>query len=303
MIQAARRTAPEGAGDAARVDHITAPLPYEQVDEILKRFYKRHHASSWTAGPMTDKRVAENYSPSRMPAHSFQNAANASGLQHQAELHLNVAALLSAFAFAAAGAEAVLSPSAVQESGNGNATSVSTASVMDQAIFLNLSLATALLLGTVLHFMYIDMGLGTKGGMRYWHAYSAKLGTSCVSFHLGCSMLVATFPLWAYRKFDFAPAFYGTLALAVLWVVYDFCLLLPSHNELNQLLAHAEMGINAEKRLAVWDVRRNWTAEAWHGQYQQHLARGERGTDPPDDAQARGRALLPSAAATSAVMA
>ena len=194
----------------------------------------------------------------------------------------------------------MLSPSAVQESSNGNATS--TASVMDQAIFLNLCLATALLLGTVLHFMYIDMGLGTKGGMRYWHAYSAKLGNSCVSFHLGCTMLVATFPLWAYRKFGLAPAFYGTLAFAVLWVVYDFCLLLPSHNELNQILAHAEMGINAEKRLAVWDVRRNWTAEAWQGLYQQHLARGERGADPPDDAQARGRALLPSAAATSAVM-
>ena len=63
---------------------------------------------------------------------------------------MNVAALLSAFAFAAAAAEGALK------------TNDATLAI-DQAIFLTLCVATFLLLAQVLHFMYIDMGLDTKG--------------------------------------------------------------------------------------------------------------------------------------------
>ena len=97
---------------------------------------------------------------------------------------------------------------------------------IDQAIFINLSLATVLFLGTVLHFMYIDMGLGSKGGSRYWQTYSAKLGTSCVTFHVGCLLLAASFPMWAYRKFSVQPAFLLHLFLpcsgfyTILWYFY-----------------------------------------------------------------------------------
>ena len=61
------------------------------------------------------------------------------------------------------------------------------------------------------------MGLGTPAGARYWQAYSGKLGISCVSFHLGLVLLVATFPMWASRKFALQPAVYATLTFAVLW--------------------------------------------------------------------------------------
>ena len=237
------------------------PLPYDQVDEIVRKFYEAH-PMLWTGS--VPRHLREHYSPTGMPAHSFQNAADSAMLQHQAEVHMNVAALLSAFAFAAAAAEGALSPS-------GESTLL-----IDQAIFITLCLATVLLLGTVLHFLYIDMGLGTKGGRRYWQAYSAKLGTSCVSFHLGCWILIACFPMWAYRKFGLQPGFFATLVFAVLWPLYDMFPLLGQHNHMNQILAHADLGIDFTKtrngRNFLTAQLNSWTSDAWEAMRAAHFA-------------------------------
>ena len=255
------------------------------VDEIVKDFYRKN-PMLWEYDRTTTQAF---YSPTRMPAWTFQNAADASTLQRQAEVHLNVAALLSAFAFAAAAAEGALQ------------TSDSTKTI-DQAIFICLCLVTVLLLGTVLHFMYLDMGLGTKGGTRYFQAYSAKLGTSCVSFHFGCAILAACFPMWAYRKFGHAPAFFATVAFAALWFIYDFFILLPTHNHMNQLLAHADMGIDARKIVKrQWGsglgLATNWAPEAWEAMYRQP-PKTEFEADLADDRHLR----RPQVAAMAAVM-
>ena len=226
------------------------PLPHDQVDEMVKRFYARHQVL-WQAPPLQHSDANECYSPTRMPASTFQDAADSGSLQRQAAVHLNVASLLSAFAFSALAAESL-------SGGDG---------VVDQLIFVNLSLATVLLWGTVYHFLNIETALGTKGGARYWHAYSAKLGVSCVAFHQGTFLLGASFPLWAYRKFALQPCFYAALAIAAGWVLYDLGVNLPSHNELNQLLAHAELGIDAEQHLrarplAPWRLH-TWLPAAW----------------------------------------
>ena len=226
------------------------PLPHDHVDEMVKRFYARHQVL-WQAPPLQHSDANECYSPTRMPASTFQDAADSGSLQRQAAVHLNVASLLSAFAFSALAAESL-------SGGDG---------VVDQLIFVNLSLATVLLWGTVYHFLNIETALGTKGGARYWHAYSAKLGVSCVAFHQGTFLLGASFPLWAYRKFALQPCFYAALAIAAGWVLYDLGLNLPSHNELNQLLAHAELGIDAEQHLrarplAPWRLH-TWLPAAW----------------------------------------
>ena len=263
-IRASSRTAPSPGDDEYGRHGVPPPLPFDHVDEMVKRFYKKN--MNWAAPPMLKRKHNQYYSPTRMPAHSFQHTADAASLQRQAEVHLNVAALLSAFAFAATAAE-------------GGLPSVSPPSTIDQAIFILLSLATLLLLGTVLHFLYIDMGLGTQGGRRYYYAYSSKLGNSCVSFHVGTFMLAACFPLWAYRRFGMQPAFYVTLAFAVLWVIYDAALLLPTHDHINQLLAHAYMGIDAEK--AGLAGTQGWTPEAWEGMYKR--------PKPDEDPAAAGR--------------
>ena len=226
------------------------PLPHDYVDEMVKRFYARHQVL-WQAPPLQHSDANECYSPTRMPASTFQDAADSGSLQRQAAVHLNVASLLSAFAFSALAAESL-------SGGDG---------VVDQLIFVNLSLATVLLWGTVYHFLNIETALGTKGGARYWHAYSAKLGVSCVAFHQGTFLLGASFPLWAYRKFALQPCFYAALAIAAGWVLYDLGVNLPSHNELNQLLAHAELGIDAEQHLrarplAPWRLH-TWLPAAW----------------------------------------
>lgn len=251
------RIAPDPIGQSA---NRREPLPFSRVDEMLRDFLSHHQLSGWAAPPMLNPKTDQFYSPSQMPAHTFQNAADASALQRQAEVHLNVAALLCAFAFAAAATEGALQSSEV-------------ASAVDQAIFINLTLCTVLLLGTLMHFMYIDMGLGTRGGRRYWQAYSGKLGVSCVSFHLGCALLIATFPLWAYRKFELQPAFLVTLCFAILWVVYDIALLLQSHDKFNQILAHAEMGVDADRRtLNQLAAGHRWTQEGWERMHQLHQA-------------------------------
>ena len=247
-----------------------APLSFGEVDEMVMQFYKKHKLL-WFDGISSWKYLQPKYSPTRMPAHTFQNAKDCSALQRQAEVHLNVAALLSAFAFSAAASEGA---------------QVSEKSLpVDQAIFINLSLATVLFLGTVLHFMYIDMGLGTKGGSRYWQTYSAKLGTSCVTFHVGCLLLAASFPMWAYRKFNFQPAFFVSLGFALLWFVYDFFVLLPTHNQMNQLLAHAELGIDAQKFLKQSLMAKHWMPEAWEAMYN---------ADPVVDEVSRGTQRSPN---------
>ena len=261
-LRASSRTAPENDESS---HGFPPPLPFDHVDAMIKRFYKQHQVN-WAASPMWKREFNEHYSPTRMPATPFQHTADAASLQRQAEVHLNVAALLSAFAFAAAAAEGALP-------------SVSPPTSIDQAIFINLCLTTLLLLGTVLHFLYLDMGLGTKGGRRYYYVYSSKLGNSCASFHLGTFMLAACFPLWAYRRFGMQPAFYVTLAFAVLWVIYDAALLLPTHDHINQLLAHAYMGIDAEK--AGLAGTQGWTPEAWEGMYKR--------PKPDEDPAAAGR--------------
>ena len=73
------------------------PLPFDKVDEIVKQFYK-NNKMLWMEGNSGWKYLQSKYSPTRMPAHSFQNAKDCSALQRQAEVHLDVAALLSAFA-------------------------------------------------------------------------------------------------------------------------------------------------------------------------------------------------------------
>lgn len=296
MRQPSSRTVPEYEheqehDDASRQQRFRGrpPLPFAKVDEMVKEFYAKHPAM-WQYDKHPSLR--EFYSPTTMPAFAFQNAADAPTLQRQAEVHLNVAALLSAFAFAAAAAEGALE------------TSGSTKTI-DQAIFITLCLATVLLLGTVLHFMYIDMGLGTKGGSRYWQAYSAKLGTSCVSFHIGCVILAACFPLWGYRKFGLEPAFFATAAFAVLWMVYDLCMLLPTHNHMNQLLAHAEMGIDAREDLKHLGHPLKahkalcWAPEAWELLYRQRMAEFEAGVQAGSP---RPRARGAPGAAVAAVM-
>ena len=80
------------------------PLPFDEVDEIVKQFYK-NNKMLWMDSNSGWKYLQSKYSPTRMPAHSFQNAKDCSALQRQAEVHLNVAALLSAFAFSAAASE------------------------------------------------------------------------------------------------------------------------------------------------------------------------------------------------------
>ena len=281
-IRASSRTAPSPGDDDYSRHGFPPPLSFDHVDEMVKRFYKKNQVN-WAAPPMLKRKLNQYYSPTRMPAHSLQHTADAAMLQRQAEIHLNVAALLSAFAFAATAAEGALP-------------SVSPPATIDQAIFILLSLATLLLLGTVLHFLYIDMGLGTKGGRRYYYVYSSKLGNSCASFHLGTFMLAACFPLWAYRRFGMQPAFYATLAFAVLWVVYDVALLLPTHDHINQLLAHAVMGIDAEK--AGLPRSHPWTPEAWEGMYKR--------PKPDEDPAAVGRngaaCTTPVVSAAAAVM-
>ena len=73
--------------------------------------------------------------------------------------------------------------------------------------------------------------------------------------------------MWAYRKFSVQPAFFVTLVFAVLWFIYDFLVLLPSHNQMNQLLAHAELGIDAQKFLKPSLFAKHWTPEAWEAMY------------------------------------
>ena len=114
----------------------TTPLPHDHVDEMVKRFYARHQVL-WQAPPLQHSDANECYSPTRMPASTFQDAADSGSLQRQAAVHLNVASLLSAFAFSALAAESL-------SGGDG---------VVDQLIFVNLSLATVLLWGTVYHFL------------------------------------------------------------------------------------------------------------------------------------------------------
>ena len=80
-------------------------------------------------------------------------------------------------------------------------------------------------------------------------------------------MLAASFPMWAYRKFSIQPAFFVTLIFAVLWFVYEFMVLLPSHNQMNQLLAHAELGIDARKFLRPSLFAKHWMPEAWEAMY------------------------------------
>ena len=49
---------------------------------------------------------------------------------------------------------------------------------------------------------------------------------------------------------------HAALAIAAGWVLYDLGVNLPSHNELNQLLAHAELGIDAEQHLRARPLAR-----------------------------------------------
>ena len=70
-----------------------------------------------------------------------------------------------------------------------------------------------------------------------------------------------------FRSFSVQPAFFVTLIFAVLWFLYDFMVLLPSHNQMNQLLAHAELGIDARKFLRPSLFAKHWMPEAWEAMY------------------------------------
>lgn len=294
---------------------------------MVREFY-RGSPLLWSTTLPKKLRDSTHYSPTRMPAHQYQNARDVSSLQRQAEVHLNVAALMSAFAFAAASTEAT--------------TQTTAPAPIDQGIFITLALATVLLLGTVLHFMYLDMGLGTRGGRHYFMAYSAKLGISCVSFHCGCAMLMASFPLWAYRKFDLQPATFVAVACAAGWLVYDLFVLLcvactpltwlhshcapyspcpasPSHARMNQLLDAAFMGIDVSKEvrycgpLSMWGsgigLSENFTEEMWARMHAVAVAESERdgrGRDgqkvPTSGAPGTGSSPVVQAAAASATL-
>ena len=143
-----------------------------------------------------------------------------------------------------------------------------------------LTTAFVLLLAQVMHFMYIDMGLGQRGGHRYFQAHSARLGLSCVLFHTGTYVLAACFPLWAYRKFnkndEVQPSFVVACVCAVGWVVYDYFFLLPAHAKINMLLEHAYMGIDAAGKipkpslpLFLPGTAQAWTEEGWRQLYQE----------------------------------
>lgn len=214
-------------------DRPRPPLAQPRVDELVRGFHAKHLLWRLPVG----KRDQPAYAPSRMPAYPLQNAADARGLQRQAEVHQNVASLLTGFAFAATASEGLLTEG-LDEGYRG-----STMEHVDQAIFLLLCVATIVLLSTVMHFMYIDMGIGTRAGSLYAQAYSGKLGQACVTFHVGTVLLAAVMPLWAYRKFELSWVFYACCALPPGWMYYDFGVSLPAHMELNQLLAHAELGL------------------------------------------------------------
>ena len=51
-----------------------APLPFDEVDEMVTQFLQSHRML-WMTGPENK----EFYSPTRMPAFAFQNSADAGG--------------------------------------------------------------------------------------------------------------------------------------------------------------------------------------------------------------------------------
>lgn len=253
----------EAAQDALR---CRPPLPQARVDEIVKEFYDRHWALWKMPWPyQVPQKAQASYQRSRMPAYPFQNAATAEGLMRQAEWHQGVAQLLCGFAFAATAAEGLM-----ERGGDGYRGS--TMFYVDQAIFLLLVATTMVFLACVMHFMYLDMGMGTRAGALYAQAYSSKLGHTCVLFHFGTIFLTTIMPLWAYRIWQLSPAFYVLAPLPVLWAFYDFGISLSSHMELNQLLAHAELGLEVPDKWAVglnWSAMTGthcWTTEGWQAE-------------------------------------
>ena len=152
---------------------------------------------------------------------------------------------------------------------------------VDQAIFVLVCFTTLLLLSTVMHSMYIDMGIDTRAGKKYAQAYSSKLGFACVTFHIGTVLLAAVMPLWAFRKFGLSWVFYVCACIPPGWLFYDFGVSLPAHIELNQLLAHAELGLEVADRKQLWMNWQTvtgghcWTAEGWAAEAQRRKLGGE----------------------------
>jgi hypothetical protein len=163
------------------------PLPPERVDDAVQRFLATHRALFGATAPPLD----DTFLPTTMPAHPFQNADSAASLQRQTGIHMQVGTLLAGFAFAATASE-------------GTASAASD-SHLDHAIFITLCAATLVLLAAVVHFMHVDMALGTRAGARYFMAYSGKVTLSCLTLHAGTYLLSAVLPLMAYRRFPGAP--------------------------------------------------------------------------------------------------
>ncbi|CAD7960654.1 unnamed protein product [Amoebophrya sp. A25] len=291
-----------GPGAVHRSNRSTS-LSDDRVDELVGEFFRKHPSFGPMWYPFYTKRSkcfgqqGKSFLPSRMPAHMFQYSADPTALQRQAEVHSTVATLLAGFAFAATANEGGIITSA----GAGTTTSASSAGNnylwVDKALFCLLCSATILFLAQVLHFMYVDMGLGMRAGRKYYMAFSARVGNSCVTFHLGTFLLAACMPLWTYRKFGNPskvgngggggsgassstydhpfqePAFTATFVLAAFWVYYDLFVLLPVHDKLNMLLTHADMGIDVEssaKLPSFWGLH-SWMPDAWDSLYQQEL--------------------------------
>ena len=134
-----------------------------------------------------------------------------------------------------------------------------------QIIFTVLCLATVMFFGTVMHFMYTQMGLDSLGGEKYFRAYSYKMGASCLTFHCGTWMLGAVFPLWAYQRYVIGPCFIAAAVIGWLW--YDLTIVMPGHIKLNLLATHCAMGEHPpaaiHKLQTFSNMRKGWSDGAW----------------------------------------
>ena len=198
------------------------------------------------------KYLQSKYSPTRMPAHSFQNAKDCSALQRQAGT-LERGRFIECFRFLCGCIE--------------GAQSGESSSSIDQAIFYR-PLARDYTISRHSIAFYVHRH-GTW--QQRWLSLLAGLlrKTRHVVRHVSCWMLVACciFPNVGIPQVQRSACFFVTLIFAVLWFLYDFMVLLPSHNQMNQLLAHAELGIDARKFLRPSLFAKHWMPEAWKAMY------------------------------------
>lgn len=211
--------------DYERSNASLPPLSFDVVDKQVREFQTKNPYNFTPMHPNSDK----DYHPCIMPAYPLTSPKDAEGMQKLADLHRAAVSLLGGFSFAAAAQEAV-------EKTN------SKYPITDASIFIVLCGATLLFVATLMQFMYISMGITSRGGNKYFNAYNSKLGMSCGSFHFATYLLASVMPLWAYRKYESVIPMILVLIMSLISVYYDYFVLLPQHIQLIQMLQHAELG-------------------------------------------------------------